>query len=347
MHPALFAICRLIGLAALGFVIFKIPAMAHKPKRVFRFIVIDMLIPIYFASNFPRGWRALLGYGWHVVVIIIAGGALFVAINTFVGTRVGRRVIRDEVNAGESREAALKVSDGAVATQASVRERQRAYAILWGTHNATFLPLPLMESWAPPLILTAMYLWAIGFNIYFWAILPTKVCAIEDRDDGKKRYGIRISGPIIGLFTGLIISIFGLDSYYPSALADFLARYTRYILWLTLVLLGGVFAGIPYRIKFFSEFKYYALRYVAIPACVGIALALIPLGIGDIEAALKLTIVIQFAAPTSTNLMVVFYQHANKKEILHYAASATVLSYVIFFSAIPVFYLVFQAWFGL
>ncbi len=74
MHPALFAICRLIGLAALGFVIFKIPAMAHKPKRVFRFIVIDMLIPIYFASNFPRGWRALLGYGWHVVVIIIAGG---------------------------------------------------------------------------------------------------------------------------------------------------------------------------------------------------------------------------------------------------------------------------------
>ncbi len=334
MNAALFAIIRLLGLSGLGYAIFKSPVMSGKPKRIFRFIVIDTLIPIYFAFNFSRGWRALISYGWWVVALIMIGGGLFVYINTCIGSLIGCRVIQAH-------------PDDPLMQADTVEERKKAYAVLWGTQNATFLPLPLMEGFAPPILLTAMYLWAIGFNIYFWAVIPAKIHAIQEvNTTGAPRSKFHISGPIIGLCVGFVISIFGLDSYYPVPFAACMSAYSKYILWLTLVLLGAVFAGIPYRIKLFPEFGYFLLRFVALPALVGIVLLCLPLGIGEIEAALKLSIVIQFAAPTSTNLMVVFYQYAKKKEVLHYAASATLLSYAIFFASIPVFYIVFHSLYG-
>jgi hypothetical protein len=305
---------RLIFLTLAGFLIFR-PAWSQKrlyPAALF--LTLNVLFPLYFVRRMPQGWDTAVsaGWGWMVGFFLLGVGTL--AFYAWLARRLVRR---------------LPV------------EQPSQWILLFAVHNAGFIPLPIMEIFAPEAVTVYMFFYLLAFNLVFWTVIANVV----QREGGAKGKLITINPPLLGIVVGLLLAITDLYEYIPELLQVPIEWAAAIALDAALVILGGALAGIPradLRVK--KEFVHFSLiRLVALPAVVFALVSLplwsrIPLFAESPELlwGMRLVLVLQAAVPPATNSMIATRAFGTERQV-HYTASGMITSYLFSAVTIPLF----------
>ncbi len=314
------AFAKIIGLTLLGYLIFSLPNAQGKPRTLFKNLIMNFLIPIYYIYYIPVNWANSVESSMWGVVIAVVGSILFLVGNTLLGKMLAKKL--------------------------SLREDWKwTFPFLVGIHNSGYIPMPLMISLgAPPVIMTWLFVWITAFNIYFWSYILNRF----QEEDAK--FTFKINGPLVGLLLGFLIAALNLQTLYPQWIHRGLSFLGDRGMEGVLVLLGAVLAGIDRkRIRFYREFGWMiGLRYLLYPLLIGSVLLLVVLRMDNTTAySLKLGILIQAFAPPATNLMIVTAITHQKEETLDYTASGIIYAYGASFLIMPALLLLFALLFSL
>ena len=308
-QPIFEAVLKLIGLALLGFTLFRIPVMGRRVLKPAIFTVMNILFPLYFLQRLPLGWEEAVNVGSQWLFIYFIAG--FVMIGTQVV--IARVLVRG---------------------QPLWSHQPNSMIALFSIHNAGFIPLPIVEALAPPEISIYMFMFVLAFNIILWT------AAVSLVSEGPARFTPKLNPPLIGLIGGVLLANFNLSGYIPHFVRPLLEFSGEYALDLMLVMLGAVLATIPRRdLKYRPEFgRLVLLRFVLYPAVfIGIA-ALLPLhGWGQpMQRGIRLSLILQAAVPPATNLLLVAKIYGTEKQV-HYIGTGILITYLSAVITLPIF----------
>lgn len=305
---------RLIFLTLAGYVLFR-PAWSQKRLYpVALFLTLNVLFPLYFVRRMPEGWETAVsaGWGWMVGFFLLGAGTL-----AFYGW-LARGIVRR-----------LPV------------EQPPQWVLLFAVHNAGFIPLPIMEIFAPEAVTVYMFFYLLAFNLIFWTV----VANVVQREGGGKGKLITINPPLVGILIGLFLAMTDLYARIPELLQLPIESAAAIALDAALVILGGALAAIPKEdLRIRKEFVQFALvRLVALPA---LALAFVSLpvwsripvfaGSPELLWGLRLVLVLQAAVPPATNSMIAVRAYGTERQV-HYTASGMITAYLFSAVTIPLF----------
>lgn len=305
---------RLIFLTLGGFALFR-PAWSQKrlyPAALF--LTLNVLFPLFFVRRMPAGWETAVtaGWGWMVGFFLLGIGTL--AFYAWLGRLFAKR---------------LPV------------EQPAQWTLLFAVHNAGFIPLPIMDIFAPEAVTVYMFFYLLAFNLVFWTV----VANVVQREGGGTSRLITVNPPLVGILIGIFLAITDLYDRIPGLLQLPIEWAEAIALDAALVILGGALAAIPkedLRIK--KEFVHFSLiRLVAFPAVVLAFVALpiwahIPMLARNPELlwGMRLVLVLQAAVPPATNSMIATRAFGTERQV-HYTASGMITAYLFSAVTIPFF----------
>ena len=220
-------------------------------------------------------------------------------------------------------------------------EQPAQWTLLFAVHNAGFIPLPIMDIFAPEAVTVYMFFYLLAFNLTFWTV----VANVVQREGGAKAKPININPPLIGILTGLFLAATGLYDQLPRFVRMPIGWAETVALDAALVMLGGALAGIPKEdLRVRKEFLVFSgIRLVALPAAVLAVLALpvwgrIPFLAANPELlwGLRLVLVLEAAVPPATNSMIATRAFGTARQV-HYTASGMITSYLVAAITLPAF----------
>ncbi len=291
MTALILALAKLLGLTLLGYALFSIPGAQGKPKKLFATLIMKGLIPLYYLYNIPLNWAKAEGTSPLWLVGAFVGSILFLLINTALGKGLAKK---------------LNLTN----------PHKWTFPFLMGIHNAGYIPIPLMMSFAPPgSIMTYIFIWSTAFNLYFWsyivyyfekqgallqhhatsqsATIPETQLATMQLSSADQphppipapsavhpKFSFKLNGPLVGLLGGFILAALGVHPYYPEWLIGVLEIVAPRGFDGVLILLGAILAGVDRKkLTFHKEFaSLIGLRFLAYPLVVGLLLFLLPAG---------------------------------------------------------------------
>ncbi len=325
------AALRLVLLTALGFVVFKIEPVRRRVLAPLLFLTLNVVLPLYFIHSFSENWGEVVHIGPAWMAAFFFGCLAIMLLQTAYGSWLTRRV------------GAFRESD-----------HPRELIALFATHNAGYIPLPILAALAPPALQIYMFFVVLAFNLVFWSFAVSYISKTaddgqdgDDEGDETRRGGSRVRGiaragrwrrylprlnmPIVGVLSGLAIAVFDGYRFVPEPLAAGLAVNASLALDLVLVVLGGALASVPNtQLRYRPEFGAFVLyKLVVFPALFLLVLSVIPVpGVGgELEWGVRLAILLQAAVPPATNLMIVTKRYGDTEQ-LHFVGSAVLFTYL-------------------
>ena len=305
---------RLIFLTLAGFLLFR-PSWSQKklyPPTLF--LTINILFPLFFVQRLPSGWDLAISQGWGWMVGFFLLGLLTLAFYAWLGRFFARR---------------LPV------------EQPAQWALLFSVHNAGFIPLPILDIFAPEAVTVYMFFYLLAFNLTFWTV----VANVVQREGGSKGKLVTVNPPLIGILAGLFLAATGFWEMVPRIVRLPIGWAEAVALDAALVMLGGALAGIPREdLRIRREFVQFSLiRLLALPAAV---LAIVALPVWEnIEVlarnpellwGIRLVLVLEAAVPPATNSMIATRAYGTSRQV-HYTASGMIASYLFAAVSLPLF----------
>ena len=298
---------RLLGLTGLGFVVFSWKVLRERALKPLLFLSINVLFPLYFVHHFPVGWAdAVAGSGpWYMLAFFLACALSFVA-QFWLGKAMLARGLKTE--------------------------QPKQFLLLMAIHNAGFIPLPILSSFAPQSVMVYMFFYVLAFNVLFWAFAPSYVASSSrSAEQEKTRVArFRLNPPLVGIALGLILAMTDLYRFVPTVLQGVFEFGGNLSLDLVLVLLGALLADIPReKLSFRKEFApLVGVKMILWPAFFLLIMGFVPLPGMDEEAAsaVRIAAVLEAAVPPATNIVVVSKAYGSEDQ-LHYAGSAILTTY--------------------
>ena len=144
------------------------------------------------------------------------------------------------------------------------KETGSVVLLLCAFHNAGYMPLPIIAALAPKNILVYMYFYFIAFNLMFWSI---SVAVLSDKSGFGVPVRTVINGPILGIFAGITVALFGWYSNVPGWIQMSVEFGAGISIPVILVLVGAIIASIPRKdLSFRKEFFWsFSSRWCVIP----------------------------------------------------------------------------------
>ncbi len=307
----LFAVLRLVLLAIAGFLIFRIPRLRERLLTPFTWTVVNLLLPAYFLAGLPAGWDEAIAAGWQWTIVFFAACFVMMGLQFLIGELLVRRL-------------------GSFASGFP-----RSTVALIGTHNAGYIPLPILAAVAPRAVLVYLFFYFLAYNIFFWTV-SLSYLAGEER--GRPRF--RLNPPLLGIAGGILLALTGAWPAFPPVLKVPLEAAAGSALPLVLVALGGLLATVPpedLRFRpFFARIAF--VKLILWPACfLGIA-ALLPLGgvPAPIAFGIRFALVLEAAVPPATNLIIAARAYGNREQV-HFFGGAIVNTYLAAVVTLPLF----------
>lgn len=305
---------RLIFLTLGGFFLFRPRWSQQKLYPPALFLTINILFPLFFVQRLPSGWDIAISQGWGWMAGFALLGLLTLAFYGWLGRILARR---------------LPV------------EQPAQWTLLFAVHNAGFIPLPILDIFAPAAVTIYMFFYLLAFNLTFWTV----VAKVVQREGGAKGRFITVNPPLVGILTGLFLAATGLWDIIPRAVRLPINWAESVALDAALVILGGALAAIPKEdLSIRKEFVQFSLiRLLALPALV---LALMALPIWERIAlfannpellwGIRLVLVLEAAVPPATNSMIATRAYGTERQV-HYTASGMITSYLFAAVTLPLF----------
>lgn len=298
---------RIFLLAAGGFLLFRHIPRAEKLLNYFVALTMRFFLPIYFIRNFITGWPAARETGLSLILLFFFGSLLFLLFQIGLSSILARISCKEEGN-------------------------RKNFMLLYSFHNAGYMALPVMESFAPPELMIFMFFWIFGFSTFFWIFAPPIIMGKSDIRS------IRLSGPLIGIIIGFILSVSGLYAPLLPLAEGVLSLPALLGRDFVIISLGGVLARVPLeQFRFRRDFIFLlVLKLTCYPLLILLLLKMFPLpGIPVyLLFPVKLALVLQAAVPPSTNLMLAVKKYGTGEQIA-YIAAGEMVSYPFAIISIP------------
>ena len=314
MNPILISVLRLVGLTGAGFALFLWKPLRKRALKPLLVITIDILFPLYFVHHFPVGWQeAVEGGGpWYMLAFFLACSLMFLA-----QFGIGKLLLAGGLKP----------------------EQPRQFLLLMTIHNAGFIPLPILASFAPDAAMVYMFFYVLAFNVFFWGFAPAYVAAGSgtagaDEDtaaaDRPRVPRFRINPPLVGIALGLMLALTDSYRFVPDLVQTGLRIGGNLSLDLVLVLLGGLLADIPrQKLHYRREFGWLiGIKMVVWPLAFLLVMPFVPLpGLSpEVASAVRLAMVLEAAVPPATNIAVISKAYGSDAQ-LHYAGAGVIYSY--------------------
>ena len=318
-QPILIAIARLVGLMVAGYLLFLPRLMRQRLLPIVLSIAVNVMLPLYFITEFGAGWRNAVAAGWKWMPIFFFACVIMLAAQAAVGTYLVRHV------------------------RAFSSPQPRVWVALFAIQNVGFIPLPILAVIAPKEINIYMFFFMLAFVLIFWTLVVSLVSA-----EGG-RLLVRFNMPLFGILVGLVVAVFGLYQSIPDSVRTVMEWLAAPALDLVLVVLGGILATIPREdLQYRPEFGHLILwRMVVYPVAMLGVLLLVPFeGLPvQIVYGMKVGLVLEAAVPPATNLIIATKQFGTEQQV-HYMASGMLVTYLASFVTMPLFLLASHAVFG-
>jgi predicted permease len=294
MYSILFlALARLVAFTAGGYLLFRFTPLKERHLKFILFLTMNFFLPVYFIRNFIIGWNGAADAGFGFMVAFFFGSIVFLLLQMLISSQLAPFVIGD-------------------------KSHRREFILLFSFQNAGYVALPIMESFAPPELMVFMFFWIFGFSLFFWTLSSP---LLGNEEGGRK---VRINGPIVGIISGFLISLFGFNTMLFPFAQTILAVPSKLGLNLILLTLGGILATIPrgaFRIR--RDYIFLILVKLIIYPLL-LLFILKPLNPSWIPLFLlvpmKLALILQAAVPPSTNLMIATKQYGSEGQVAYIAA---------------------------
>jgi malate permease and related proteins len=298
---------RIFLLALGGFIFFHFLPRGDRALRLLVSLTMRFFLPLYFIRNFITGWSDAKETGITFIFAFFFGSILFLLLQIGLSFLTSRISCRDQRN-------------------------RKSFMLLFSFHNAGYMALPVMESFAPPELMIFMFFWIFGFSSFFWILAPPIIRGSFDRES------FRISGPLVGIIIGFLLSVSGLyEPLIPLAegALTFPAQLGRD---LVIVCLGGVLAMVPLdHFHFHRDFIFLlVLKLLIYPLAFLLVLKVFPLSMvpPHLMFPIHLALILQASVPPSTNLMIAVKKYGTTEQIA-YIAAGEMVSYPFSIISIP------------
>lgn len=307
-------VARLILLTLGGFLIFRHPRLQRRVYPAALFLTLNILFPLFFVHRLPTGWEAAVRAGWWWMVGFFLLGLATLGVYALLGRRLANRMRP---------------------------EQPRQWTLLFAVHNAGFIPLPILDIFAPEAVTVYMFFYLLAFNLTFWTV----VANVVQKEGGGKGKLITVNPPLVGILTGLLLAATGLYDLIPEVVKLPIRAAEAVALDAALFILGGALAGIPREdLRIRREFIRFSLvRLAALPAVVLVIMALpvwqlIPIFARNEELlwGVRLVLVLEAAVPPATNSMIATRAYGTEQQI-HYTAGGIINSYLFSAVSLPIF----------
>lgn len=306
-------LARLFLLTGLGFAIFRGPILQDKILPFLLKLLLWVGFPMYSVSRIGTGWDQALEQGWVGMLAFFLLGCGMIGLQFLMGRALIRRF------------------------RPMKTDYPREILILFGLHNAGYLPLPIFNVLLPDWMMVYVFYYIVAFNLLFWTF------SIPLLERGSPRLTIRITPPLTGILFGIFLAASGLYGKLPEFLRAFMGRGGEIALDLILLLLGGTLAPIRFAgWKDLKELRWMALFRMLIYPLVASIVCLVLTRIVDLGldaaamASLGLFVVIEAAMPPATNTMVVVraYGDARQTEVI---GGGMLICYAVSLVTLPLF----------
>ncbi len=301
-----------------GYIAFQPQLLRRRLLPLLLSATVNVLLPLYFITEFSAGWESAVGEGWRWMPIFFFACVVMLGLQALVGLFLVRRV------------------------RTFQSPHPRAWIALFAIQNVGFIPLPILAVIAPEAVNIYAFFFVLAFVLIFWTLVVSLVSS-------HGRFVFQPNMPLAGIVAGLVIAMFGLYDFIPALVQNVMEAFSAPALDLILFVLGGILATIPREeLRYRREFGgLIAVRMLAYPALLLALLALIPFGGISAEMAygIRIGLVLEAAVPPATNLIVATKQYGSEAQV-HYMASGMLVTYLASFVTMPLFLLASHAVFG-
>ncbi|MFW5812164.1 MAG: AEC family transporter [Alkalispirochaetaceae bacterium] len=307
-------VARLILLTLGGFLVFRHPQMQRRLYPPALFLTLNILFPLFFVHRLPTGWEAALSAGWWWMVGFFILGLGTLGTYALLARRLAPRMRP---------------------------EQPRQWTLLFAVHNAGFIPLPILDIFAPEAVTIYMFFYLLAFNLTFWTV----VAGMVQREGGGQGKLFTVNPPLVGILIGLLLAVTGVYDLIPQIVKLPIRAAEFVALDAALFILGGALAGIPKEdLRIRAEFIRFSLvRLAALPGVVLLIMALpfwqlIPIFARNEELlwGIRLVLVLEAATPPATNSMIATRAYGTERQ-LHYTAGGIINSYLFSALSLPLF----------
>ncbi|MBN2736208.1 MAG: AEC family transporter [Spirochaetales bacterium] len=312
------SIGKLLLFLILGFMIFRIDFFKKRVFPLFFKIQLNLLFPLYFIHNFPSGWNKALGSGWFWMPIFFLACVIMMVFQL----ALGRFIIE--------KKKWIKT------------EHPQSLTLLFSSHNAGYIPLPILASVLDSSFMVFMFFYVMAFNIIFWTYTVNNF-----KGKSREKTGSILTPPLVGILIGIIISLlnmaFPFYAQLPLLYTSFMDQLSSITLTLILVLLGGILASIP--VKHLSIRKEYIqvgiVKLIAYPLFFLAMLFILPLESLPpvMRLGIPLALIIEAATPPATNIMIIAKAFGSEGD-LSYLGSGIIFTYAMSFITLPIFLII-------